>query len=521
MRLALVVYGILNAILYASLLPLWDGFDEAFHYGYVQTLSRQTALPVLNKTCLSEEIWQSLRIAPAGRPVKRNLPMVVPFDEYFRLDRSSRRNLRAQLENLPPGSGDVNTQMLNYEAQHPPLAYALLAAPDAVLKHLPLPLRVWCLRLICAIAAAVAAALIALRLARQLGVPAAYAHAAVFVVLSSQMFYAATAHVTNDWLTVPLFAVVISTAIELYKEPRIGSALLFALSLTAGLLTKASFLALVPFAFGLVLAASVKRKLSLRTALVIAGVVLFLAGPWYLRNLLLYGNLSGMQETAGGVPIRSMASAAWHLPWLTALVATARASLWTGNNSFTAYSARTTLVMLGLIALGIVLYVWRWGRQTVAERITVTACFCYGAALAYTAITTFWSSRGAAATAAPWLVQPLLIPGWCLIFLGLSRGGWAGRFARLAAVWLWAYVICSTYLVKLIPFYAGYPEPRVRLLPLLRWYGSSAGGAWDALSLTSLMPAAVVVPLTAGVVLCAAALAAALSRLDLRGAPPA
>jgi hypothetical protein len=195
--------------------------------------------------------------------------------------------------------------------------------------------------------------------------------------------------------------------------------------------------------------------------------------------------------------------------------------LWTGNNSFTAYSATTTFAMLGVIALGIALCAWRGARQSAAERIAIAACLCYGAAVAYAAVITYWSSRGEATTAAPWVVQPLFIPAWCVIFAGLSRAGPAGRLVRVAAVWLWAYVICSTYWVKLIPFYAGYPESGVRLVALLRWYRSSASGTLEALDLTSLMPAGVIVPLGAAVVFAAAALAAVLSRLENRGSHPA
>ena len=31
----LIAYGVANALLYATLLPLWEGFDEPFHYSYV------------------------------------------------------------------------------------------------------------------------------------------------------------------------------------------------------------------------------------------------------------------------------------------------------------------------------------------------------------------------------------------------------------------------------------------------------------------------------------------------------
>ncbi len=31
MRVALAVYGMVSALAYAALLPLWEGFDEPFH----------------------------------------------------------------------------------------------------------------------------------------------------------------------------------------------------------------------------------------------------------------------------------------------------------------------------------------------------------------------------------------------------------------------------------------------------------------------------------------------------------
>jgi hypothetical protein len=55
----------------------------------------------------------------------------------------------------------------------------------------------------------------------------------------------------------------------------------------------------------------------------------------------------------------------------------------------------------------------------------------------------------------------------------------------------------------------------------LRWYETSTGAAIDMLNLTSLMPAAAILPLGAGVALGAAALAAALSEREFRGLPPA
>jgi len=74
LHIALLVYGLLNATLYCSLVPLWEGFDEPFHYGYVQTLSVERRLPVLGESVLSDEVWESLHIAPVSHLVKQNLP---------------------------------------------------------------------------------------------------------------------------------------------------------------------------------------------------------------------------------------------------------------------------------------------------------------------------------------------------------------------------------------------------------------------------------------------------------------
>jgi hypothetical protein len=59
LRFFLILFGALNGLLYSSLLPLWEGFDEPFHYAYVQDLSVDQRLPVLGRANLSAEVWRS------------------------------------------------------------------------------------------------------------------------------------------------------------------------------------------------------------------------------------------------------------------------------------------------------------------------------------------------------------------------------------------------------------------------------------------------------------------------------
>ena len=51
-----MLFGLVNACLYSALLPLWEGFDEAFHYGYVETLWQTHRLPVLGRTLLPADV---------------------------------------------------------------------------------------------------------------------------------------------------------------------------------------------------------------------------------------------------------------------------------------------------------------------------------------------------------------------------------------------------------------------------------------------------------------------------------
>ena len=52
----LLAYGMLNAAAYCCLLPLWEGWDEPYHYGYVQFVDTNFRFPELGRTTLSREV---------------------------------------------------------------------------------------------------------------------------------------------------------------------------------------------------------------------------------------------------------------------------------------------------------------------------------------------------------------------------------------------------------------------------------------------------------------------------------
>jgi hypothetical protein len=481
-RAALLVFGLLNAILYAGLMPLWEGFDEPFHYGYIQYLWTAHALPVQRQTTLSEEVWQSIALAPASPVVKYNLPMAIAYDDFSRLSAEERQARRRRLEQLDPALAAMPSQAPNYESQQAPLAYALLAPFNSLWSRTPLPARIWRLRLICAVAATLAAGLLLLRLARFLGLDPPAQLAALFLLFSSQVFYATTAHVANDWLALPLFLLVLTAAAECRS-------FLMAVALAAGLLTKAYFLAMVPFAVILVL-----RRRGFRQAVSVAAIALLPASPLYIRNMVLYHDLGGQQESLGGMPFGALIRAAFQIPLPGAFAATATHSLWTGNNSFTTFSNLTLWIMIILLLIAAVFYVRR--RPPTAERVLLAGMACYAVALCYNTVFQFVSTKGAAIAPSPWYTQLLWPATVCLLLIH------APKVLRVALCAVSAYIICATYLAKLIPIYAGNSGRPAHLAELARWYTHSYPGMLDT---TALISPAWILGLTIAIVLSAVA----------------
>ncbi len=133
-----------------------------------------------------------------------------------------------------------------------------------------------------------------------------------------------------------------------------------------------------------------------------------LAGPWYLRNLVLYRNLSATVEQTSFLSIRQVLATATVVPWLKSIRYMAHSSLWTGNNSFTTFSAKTLNVILLLLAAGVMLYFARAWRDA-AGWILVAAVVLFSSGLTLIIIAFFAGTQGQAFAATPWYMQVLLV----------------------------------------------------------------------------------------------------------------
>ncbi len=116
-----------------------------------------------------------------------------------------------------------------------------------------------------------------------------------------------------------------------------------------------------------------------------AATIALLAGPWYLRNLLLYRDLSGLLMTSAGTTSSQAVSSLTRVDWSRTIPYMLRATLWTGNNSFTSFSVVTLNCLLVLLAAGLAMYVLQAVRRAPvpAEWAVLGAMAVYAAAVVY------------------------------------------------------------------------------------------------------------------------------------------
>ncbi|HEY4089380.1 MAG TPA: hypothetical protein VGM43_25800, partial [Bryobacteraceae bacterium] len=450
-------------ILYSSLLPLWGGFDEPFHFGYVEALANNAGFPDPRSSRLSAEEARAIVLAPASPSVQRNLPQVTTFSQYFALPPEERRTRRRELFAIDPALRSNPSRFINYEGLQAPIAYLILSGPERMLAGQPLSFRVLVLRIFCGLSATILLILGTLRLAERLEMPQPWPELLTFCVLSSQMIWATVAHVANDWLAVPLALWLLVLMIDLYERGTMRRAIASATVLALGLLTKAYFLAFIPL-----FAAVCLLRRRFREASVAAIIVAAAAGPWYYRNIARYGTISGMQELRLGIHPAQALRAVRPGGIIPAIDMFLRQALWTGDNLFRSFSVVTLRLIILACVAGLLL--WIGSKHKQREWIIAGYCALFALALGYDAAINFVMSNGETMSPGAWYAQVLVAPLLALVFLGASRLRRIGQVTATAVTLLYGYVLVVTYWEKLIPMYAGI-EDRMTLKLLLETYG--------------------------------------------------
>ncbi|MBL0155761.1 MAG: hypothetical protein IPP47_01430 [Bryobacterales bacterium] len=497
----------LNVWLYAALLPLWDGFDEPFHYGFVHELSHSGSLPVSGRTMMPVDLCESLRLVPAGVVAQRNLKFALTHEEYLRLPAAERQARRAALRSLP-AAPEPGGCFVNYEAQQAPLAYAVLALPDLLLARAPLPDRILILRGICGTIALLMLMAGFAMLSAELKLSDAVRDAALLATLCVQMFYATTTHITNDFLAAPLFTLIVAASLRFFRTAAMRDGVVCAVTLVAALATKAYYLAVLPVFVVMLAVLWRSRRVAWTRVVLVVSVALLPSSWWYLRNLTLYGSLSGINQANGGATLPQALRSLLEIQWPASLAYMLRGMIWTGNNSFTAFSQATLNILLFVVGIGVALFLWRRrGNYLMAGYFGM-----FVAALIYSAGVFYFEAPGQSRGSSPWYILPLVPALYLMATRGL--GAWSAPFLVLNV-----YVINATYVVKLIPQYGGYAGARSTPGALWNWYTQDLGIAANLRDLC-LGPPVLIAVLTGLVLAGSVALCVTVVR-NLSGAPAA
>src|SRR6266852_2618956 len=248
-RPLILAYGLLSAAFYCALLPLWEGFDEFYHYGYVQRVSTTWSIPVVWQTPISRELWNSLDSAPVSHFLQPYFQRpTTKFEDYFRLPAEQRIARRQALDTIPSALQREPSPRDNYEAKQSPLSYLVLAPFDRLMAAASLSTRVLTLRLLLSIATILSLWIGTRGLARRLGLSGWLEAAALFVIFSCQMLYGATCHIANDALLVPWTVFFLNAVIDSFEAPTYRRTAQIAILMALGVLIKASLLVFLPLA---------------------------------------------------------------------------------------------------------------------------------------------------------------------------------------------------------------------------------------------------------------------------------
>src|SRR5829696_5963987 len=118
----LLLSSLILGLAQAALLPPFEGFDEHGHYSYVQQVAETGHWTRLNDR-MSQDVDAHLAIAPGPDAIPRQWSYHNFFDEPTRVAAA-----RDAIQSPRPGSRAwAPGRIENWQAQHPPLYYYLVA----------------------------------------------------------------------------------------------------------------------------------------------------------------------------------------------------------------------------------------------------------------------------------------------------------------------------------------------------------------------------------------------------------
>jgi hypothetical protein len=297
---------LLIGIGYVALLPPFEGFDEYGYYSSIRQVADTGTLPFYPNSVIDKNVLSYLDNGPmpwtSAKPPFESLGRMTYPGFFANAEAVARyrdyRRLPADWIFAPSSAG-------NWEAQHPPLYYVLMAPVMKVTEALPLVTQVFVLRLVSYLLA-FAGLMIGWRATRAETLPEGVADGYLFFPLIVPMFFGEFARIGGDALCALLLGVAFSLTFPIFyrHEPSRKSAFALGICLGLGLLTKAFFLPVLA-SYACLLALRLwrarRRKVEFRqwiaASLFVLVPAVVLGGEWYVYELFVHGSSIGSFET--------------------------------------------------------------------------------------------------------------------------------------------------------------------------------------------------------------------------------
>jgi hypothetical protein len=442
-------------------MPLWEGYDEWAHFGYIQQIVN-TNHPLVERTePVSRELWASMNLAPA--PWNTGKPFITQ-DDFWRLPAEERAARADALRKLPPGQSkepEKNGAPI-YEALQPPLYYWIASIPYRLVAHRPIADRVFVIRYVSLAIAYVAIPLVFLigeRVFRSV-LPALLV--SILLAMLPELMID-ICRVGNECLGIVLFSWL--TLLVLTPESdalRKRTSVWTGIALGLGLLTKAYFLTAVP-ALLVIYAVRAWRGADrlewIRQAASVFGIAFAIAGWWYVRNRVTTGAWSGLLESAKlahHTPGQFLEAAA-QVNWRTAMDSILLSHIWFGGWSslqVRSWIYHLVFFVIGASIVGVLLAL----RDTEKRKSIGTLAAIYGffwLGQLYNVLLLFMAKG--ASTSMGWYMYCVVAAELALLVLGIQTllpkrfRPWAISILILLAGALDFYTVTFAS----IPYYAG------------------------------------------------------------------
>jgi 4-amino-4-deoxy-L-arabinose transferase-like glycosyltransferase len=446
-------------LFYATMLPLWEGFDEWSHFAVIRIMATRGVWLVPRDAPIPRDVAESLSLVPVSKDVRDYLPAAVTQDVFWTLPIEERVRREVAVRNMPAAwrHEDGSRSLQAYEALQPPLYYWLMTPVVRLLDGWSLAVQVLAIRWLSALLASLAVPLIYL-VARAIFADSFVSLGCAAVAALMPQWALDVARVGNDCLSVVLFTGMLWLGLKLVEEgPRLRWAAALGTVLGLGLLTKAWFLTALPAVALLFvwLAKGGRIGRAAKVCLVAGGIAVAISGWWYVHNLTATGTLSGLSESVmlrrSGVA--EIAAGALQVPWIRAIDSILLSHLYFGG--WSRLGVRSWMVHLfyaAILLAAIGLFRVRW-RPAAGWLLAVYLAFWAGQLYNVVLIS---MSKGVA-TSMGWYLYAAIAAEvvLCVAALRAILPEKAGNWAVAGGVFLFGLFDLYTMHGVAIPYYTG------------------------------------------------------------------